>query len=110
MTAAPPRPRPQISLALLLMLMCIFVLMSAGMYYASRVAAVQDEIAVLTGVGGSGDASRTAHLTFLIFTYTSPLLLAAVVGIMTVVMRYRERQGGAKLVRRDLSGKAADGA
>lgn len=86
--------RPQVSLSLMLLLMSIFALMSAGMFYASRVGAVQDEIATFSGSAttGSADASRTAHLVFLMFTYTSPLLLAMLLGVVVAVLRYRERR------------------
>jgi hypothetical protein len=86
--------RPQISLSLMLLLMSIFALMSAGMFYASRVGAVQDEIAALSGSAatGSADASRTTHLIFLMFTYTSPLLLAMLLGAVVAVLRYRDRR------------------
>jgi hypothetical protein len=89
----PARRRPQISLALMLVLMSILALMSAGIFYASRVGAVQDELALFRGAspGETGEASRTAHLMFLMFTYTSPLLLAMVLGAVVALLRYRER-------------------
>lgn len=92
MTHAPQR-RPQISLALMLLLMVIFVVMSAGMFYASRVGAVQDELALLSGSsrGGASEANRTAHLVFLLFTYTSPLLLAMCLSGAVALVRYRQR-------------------
>jgi hypothetical protein len=92
MTHAPQR-RPQISLALLLLLMVIFAVMSAGMFYASRVGAVQDELSLLSGSStrGAGEANRTAHLVFLLFTYTSPLLLAMALSGVVALLRYRQR-------------------
>jgi len=77
----------------MLLLMSIFALMSAGMYYASRVGAVQDEIALLTGAesASSTTPNRIAHLTFLMFTYTSPLLLAMLLGVIHSWMRMRDR-------------------
>lgn len=95
MTSTSGHRRPQISVSLMLLLMCIFALMSAGMFYASRVGAVQDELALLTGAapGEGGEANRTAHLMFLMFTYTSPLLLAMLLGGIVAFLRYRERYG-----------------
>ena len=88
-----PQRRPQISLALMLLLMVIFAVMSAGMFYASRVGAVQDELSLLSDSsgGGSGEANRTAHLIFLLFTYTSPLLLAMCLSGVVALLRYRQR-------------------
>jgi hypothetical protein len=88
-----PQRRPQISLALMLLLTVIFAVMSAGMFYASRVGAVQDELSLLSGSsrGGAGEASRTAHLVFLLFTYTSPLLLAMCLSGVVAFLRYRQR-------------------
>lgn len=68
----------------MLLMMAIFAMMSAGLFYASRVGEVQDELAVLTGSASAApDApDRVAHLVFLMFTYTSPLLLAMLLGIL----------------------------
>jgi hypothetical protein len=84
--------RPQISLALMLLLMSIFAVMSAGMFYASRVGAVRDELALLTGstAESTGETSRVAHLVFLMFTYTSPILLAVLLGGLVRWSRFRE--------------------
>ncbi len=76
----------------MLLLMCIFAIMSAGMFYASRVGAVQDDLASLSGSAATGEVNRTAHLIFLMFTYTSPLLLAMLLSGLVAVLRYRERR------------------
>jgi hypothetical protein len=82
MTPQPPWQRPQISISLMLLMMSIFAIMSAGLFYASRVGEIRNEMAVLTGTPTSGaePPDRVAHLVFLLFTYTSPLLLALVLG------------------------------
>jgi len=84
--------RPQISLALMLLLMSIFAVMSAGMFYASRVNAVRDELAMLTGstAASTGESSRAAHLVFLMFTYTSPIVLAVLLSGIVRWTRFRE--------------------
>jgi len=86
-----PKTRPQISIALMILLMSIFAVMSAGMFYASRVGAIQDEISIFGGNSASSEPNRSAHLTFLMFTYTSPLLLALVLGTIVSIMRFRNR-------------------
>ncbi|WP_168566414.1 hypothetical protein [Crateriforma spongiae] len=77
--SATRRNRRQISLSFMLLVMLIFALMSAGMLYASRVDAVQNELRVLFGadvVPATGDQGRLPHLVFILFTLTSPLILA----------------------------------
>jgi predicted permease len=87
-----PKSRPQISIALMILVMSIFAVMSAGMFYASRVGAIQDELSVIAGGSSSAaEPSRTAHLAFLMFTYTSPLLLAMLLGTIVSVTRFMNR-------------------
>jgi hypothetical protein len=72
--------------------MLIFTVMCAGVFYASRIQVVQDELTLLLGVSpfGKRESSRKAHLMFLLFTYASPLMMAAV--LSTVVgLRNRRR-------------------
>ena len=79
----------------MLLMMVIFSIMSAGLLYASRVPAVQDEIQALLGDNvavRSDDVGRTAHLAFIIFTFTSPLLLAAILSTGLSILRWRARQ------------------
>lgn len=81
----------------MLLMMSIFAIMSAGLFYASRVGEIRDEMAVLTGTptGGDEPPDRIAHLVFLLFTYTSPLLLALVLGGLYSWqrIRYHRRPG-----------------
>jgi hypothetical protein len=83
------------SLGFMMLTMGIFSLMSAGLFYASRVPAVQEEVKVLvhgeTG-GASEDVGRTAHITFIMFTFTSPLILASVLSTGMAVRRWYERR------------------
>ena len=78
--AKPAVFRRQISLGAMLVVMLIFTLMSAGLFYASRIGEIQDELQLFFGFSryGKGEGSRQAHLLFLLFTYASPLLLAVV--------------------------------
>jgi len=92
--AASP-PRFQISLTLMLLLMVVFAVLSAGLFYASRVPTVQDEISVLIGgeASDSGeDVGRVAHRAFIMFTFTSPLLLACVLSTALSLMKYFQRK------------------
>jgi hypothetical protein len=87
----PAKHSRQISLAAMLVLMLIFTLMSAGLFYASRIEEVQTEMAMYFGIkdfGGAG-ASRKAHLIFLLFTYSSPLMMAMVLSLALNVMKRR---------------------
>ncbi|MDA8745187.1 hypothetical protein N9N28_11185, partial [Rubripirellula amarantea] len=81
-------------LGFLMLMTIVFAVMGGGLLYASRVAAVQDEISVLTGgkVGAGDDVGRLAHITFIMFTFTSPLILAGVLSTMLAVLRWFERR------------------
>ena len=80
----------------MMLMMVVFAVVSAGILYASRVPAVQDEIAILTGnpVGGSndGEVSRLSHIVFIMFTFTSPLLLAGLLSTGMTVWRWIDRR------------------
>ena len=81
----------------MMMLMLIFSFISAGLFYASRVPAIQNEIMMLvTGEipeTTKDDSARTAQITFVMFTYTSPLLLAGALSTGMAALRwfYRRR-------------------
>lgn len=78
----------------MMLMMVIFSVMSAGLFYASRVPAVQDEISVLVHgkSGGAGeDLGRMAHITFIMFTFTSPLILAGVLSTGLALLRWANR-------------------
>lgn len=86
----------QISLGVLMLLMVVFAIMSAGLMYASRVDIVQDELNVLFGkqiVPSDGTPSgRVPHLVFILFTLTSPLLLAGLLSTAVGVYRLMGRR------------------
>jgi len=74
------KPHRQISLGVMMVLMLVFTLMSVGLFYATRIQEVQDELAIVFGPSAftERESSRRSHLTFLLFTYASPLMLALV--------------------------------
>ncbi|GEM_PF-1217392 len=81
--------RPQISIAFMLLSMTIICAMSAAMFYASRVPAIQNEVFSWFGKEVEpSEAKRTVHLTFLLFTYSAPLLLAGLLGLIVSVLRW----------------------
>ncbi|MDA9934549.1 hypothetical protein OAG76_00560 [Rubripirellula sp.] len=89
------RRPPQISIAFMMMLMLIFSFISAGLFYASRVPAIQNEIAMLmTGKVAEvaqEDTTREAQITFVMFTYTSPLLLAGAISTGMAILKWFQR-------------------
>ncbi|MDB4331619.1 hypothetical protein OAA27_00970 [bacterium] len=87
--------RFQIGIGSMLLLMLVFSMMSAGFFYASRVDAIQNELnslvsnQVSTGDQGSG---RLPHIIFIMFTFTSPLILAGVLATAVSVLRWRTKR------------------
>ena len=93
--SSPKRRPPQISLGFMMLMTVIFAVISAGCFYASRVQAVQDDLNVLLNgdVGSSSaDVGRTSHLVFILFTLTSPLLLAGMMSTGMAILRWLERR------------------
>lgn len=82
--------KTQISIGTMMLLMLVFSIMSAGFFYASRVDAIQGE---LTFSGSSqmssnlGGNQRTSHVIFIMFTFTSPLLLAGILASAVSLLR-----------------------
>lgn len=94
-TTKPRRRPPQISIGFMLLSTIVLAVMSAGLFYASRVGAVQEEIQVLTGgeiADGGVDASRFSHIVFIMFTFTSPLILAGVLSLVLGVTKWIGRR------------------
>ncbi|MEM9825415.1 MAG: hypothetical protein AAF958_02440 [Planctomycetota bacterium] len=88
--STPSRRHLQVSLGVLLLLMVVFSVISAGLLYASKVPEVQEEISVLTGgtVQPTSGSGRASHLVFIMFTLTSPLLLAGILSSAVAVLRW----------------------
>lgn len=86
-------PKFQISLTLMLLLMVVFAFLSAGLFYASQVPAIREEVSlILYGESKSSgeDVGRVAHRAFIMFTFTSPLLLACILSLaVSVLNRFR---------------------
>ena len=79
----------------MMLMMIVFSIMSAGLFYASRVPIVQEEISVLVqgkGGGSGGEAGRLAHIIFIMFTFSSPLILAGVLSTAVGLLRWYERR------------------
>ena len=93
--SAPKRRPPQMSLGFMMLMTVIFAVISAGCFYASRVQAVQDDLSVLSNgqiSSSSADVGRTSHLVFIMFTLTSPLLLAGIMSTGMAILRWFERR------------------
>ena len=92
--AVPSRQPFQISLGFMMLMMVIFAVISAGFFYASQVPAIQDEINVLVNgsVPTGGDRGRLAHIVFIMFTFTSPLLLAGILSTGVAIARWLQRR------------------
>jgi hypothetical protein len=89
------RPRLQISLALMLLLMSVFAVISASLFYASRVPVIRQEISMLLyGEAGEGgeDVGRMAHRAFIMFTFASPLILACLLSLGVSVAQSLQRR------------------
>ena len=85
----------QISISMMMLLMVVFAVMSAGLFYASRVPAVRNEIAALISgeAQTSGeDVGRAAHIAFIMFTFSSPLILACVLSTGLSIVRWFEKR------------------
>ncbi|QDT07853.1 hypothetical protein K227x_62820 [Rubripirellula lacrimiformis] len=83
--AAPPKRRPpQISIGFMLLMTIVFAVMAAGLLYAARVPAIQNEFTRRSG----GDVGRLPHIIFVMFTFTSPLLLAGTLSTCMAVKRW----------------------
>ncbi len=92
---SPANRMPQISVAFLLGVTLIFaVMMTAGLVYGLRVPAVREEFGWMTS-SRPGESSHSAHLKFILFTLTSPLVLAGLLSTLMAVLKRLFRQGSA---------------
>ncbi|SMP38575.1 hypothetical protein SAMN06265222_101155 [Neorhodopirellula lusitana] len=61
----------------MLLLVIVAAVISAGLVYAARIPEIQEEMAVLFGTEVTADRTRRGpQILFILFTLTSPLLLA----------------------------------
>ncbi|MDA9777301.1 hypothetical protein N9D38_02595 [Rubripirellula sp.] len=82
--------KTQISIGTMMLLMLVFSIMSAGFFYASRVDAIQGELtfSASSQVSSNLDGNqRTSHVIFIMFTFTSPLLLAGILASAVSLLR-----------------------
>lgn len=77
-----------------MLMMIVFAVISAGLFYASRVPAVQDDISALfKGTSSTAnDVGRATQISFIMFTFTSPLILAGVLSTGMSVLRWYNRR------------------
>lgn len=77
-----------------MLMMVIFAVISAGFFYASQVPAIQEEFNVIFKgkTGSTEEVGRTAHVTFIMFTFTSPLILAGTLSTGLAVLRWLEKK------------------
>jgi len=89
----PSANNKQIGIRSMMLLMLVFSVMSAGFFYASRVGAIQEELswaAVSQTASNSGSNGRTTHVVFIMFTFTSPLILAGILATAISVIRWKK--------------------
>lgn len=75
--------------------MVVFAVMSAGLFYASRIPLIREEIAALIygkATDGGEDVGRAAHIAFIMFTFSSPLLLAGLLSTGMSILRWFEQK------------------
>ncbi|WP_150075211.1 hypothetical protein [Roseiconus nitratireducens] len=80
---------------MMLLLMVVFAFISAAFFYASQVPAIREELSVLfygEAKGGEEDVGRAAHRAFILFTFTSPLLLAGLLSTALSIMKHFHRE------------------
>ncbi len=83
-------PAFQFSLVSLLIAMAVFSVMSACLLWASRLPLVANELRIWTGTVPSTNrdgTDRGMQLMFLIFCYSTPLLMAATLNLVCVAVR-----------------------
>ena len=87
------QPAMQVSLGTLMLMMLVFSIISAGLYHASRVPAINEEWQSLFGRSGtSTHTDRSLHIVFLLFTYTTPLLMAGLLSTATGIWSWWQRR------------------
>ncbi|EMI57406.1 hypothetical protein [Rhodopirellula sallentina] len=76
----------QIGIAPMLILVVVAAVISAGLVYAAKIPEIQEELSVLFGTPVTADRSRRGpQILFILFTVTSPLLLAGMLSLGTLI-------------------------
>jgi hypothetical protein len=102
----PPARYPQFSFATLLVLTAVMCATAAGLFYASGVRVIREELKVYFDVPfdnrtGSGNGP---WLVFLLFTYTAPLLMAGFLSTFTALWRLLDNR---RIAREDREADSA---
>ena len=82
-----------------MLLMVVFAVISAGMFYATQVPAVQNDISLMMGgdTASAEDVGRGAQITFIMFTFTSPLILAGLLSTAMAILRWNRKRTSERL-------------
>ena len=73
----------------MLVLVIVAALISAGLVYAARIPEIQEELSVLLGTKVTADHSRRGpQIMFILFTVSSPLLIAMALSLVTSVWSF----------------------
>lgn len=92
-SSRPTHPWLQIGIASMLVLVIIAALISAGLVYAARIPEIQEEWSVLFGTKVTADRSRRGpQILFILFTVTSPLLIAMTLSLVTSFWAFISRK------------------
>jgi len=89
---AAPKSRPtlQIGISAMLLLVIVSAVFSGGLVYAARIPEIQEEFAVLFGTEVTAERTRRGpQILFILFTLTSPLLLAGILSTVMALQRTR---------------------
>ncbi|MGC6446694.1 MAG: hypothetical protein ACON5D_05835 [Rubripirellula sp.] len=91
-----PKKNTQFGIGSMMLLMLVCAVMSAGFFYASRVDVIQSELNLNPNAGGSilGQEGRIPHIIFIMFTFTSPLILAGTLATIVSILRWRGNRNG----------------
>jgi hypothetical protein len=87
-------PSLQFSTRTLLLVMAVLCGTAAGLFYASDVPAIREEIGLLIGqpMPAKAGQSRAPWVAFILFTYTAPLLLAGLLSVVSKIGRWSEQR------------------
>lgn len=83
-----PRSALHFSFAAMLAMVLVLAFLLAGLLYATRIPEVQEDIAIWRGTEVvAAEDGRRAQILFLVFTYTAPVSLAAIVSMAQALSR-----------------------
>ncbi|MEM9367602.1 MAG: hypothetical protein AAGD07_16545 [Planctomycetota bacterium] len=86
--SVPQRSALHFSFAAMLAMVMVMAFFLAGLLYATRIPEVQEDIAIWRGTEVvAAEEGRRAQIIFLVFTYTAPVSLAALISIAQALSR-----------------------